>query len=200
MRNFIAITIILTSAFFCKGQSLNLVPVDSANFAIIADSLVDGYSIIPSPILPDSIKFNPEIIKICPCVIDSLNGLISYKSSSIFIKSNKCLFLYKTGLEYYIRVGQMTNVKNEYGKFIWKFSTNKMRKETADKYITITENEISKAEVPRYEGFVSVCDGVSYTFGDLTKSEFATTPIPYYYSDSIIELIELSNKLIKRNR
>lgn len=191
MRNFIAITIILTSAFFCKAQSLNLVPVDSANLEIIADSLFDKYSI-----MPDSIKFNPEIDKICPCAIDSIIGLISYKSSSCYIKSNKCLFLYKTDSEYFIRVGQMTNVKDKSGKFIWKLSTNKMKKETAEQYIIMTKTEIDKAEVPRFREFVIVTDGVSHTFGDLEKSEFATTPSTFF-SDSVVELIKYSEKLIR---
>jgi len=192
MRNFI--TIILTSSFFCKGQSLNLVPVDSANFEIIADSLVDKYSI-----LPDSIKFSLEAYKICPCVINDVKGLISYKSSSFSIKNNKCLFLYKTDSEYFIRVGQMTNVKDKSGKYIFEFSAKKSKNEIAEQYINKTKKEIDNAEVPRFREFVTVTDGVNHTFGDIENRKYATTPITYF-SDSVNELIRLSEKLIKKNR
>ena len=194
MKKLTTIVLFLALTLFCNGQSLNLVPVDSSNFEIIADTLFDKYTFIP-----DSIKFNPELLKICPCAVNSLNGLVQYKSSSFFIKSNKCLFLYKIDSEYYIRVGQMTNIKDESEKYIWKFSTNRMKKEIAEQYISMTKKEIDKAEIPRFNTYVIVNDGVSHTFGDLEKRKFATTPITFF-SDDVIELIRFSEKLIKKNR
>lgn len=190
MRNFIIVTIILT-ANFCKGQSLNLVPVDSANFEIIADSLVDLYSEFQN-----STTFNPETLEICPCVISDINGLISYRSSSVFKKYNKCLFLYKTNAEYFIRQGQMTDVKNESGKYIWRLSTYKMNNEIAEEYIIKTRIEIANAKVPEFQHLVIVNDGVSHIFGDLENNIYAITPRAYF-SDSVIELITLSENLIK---
>lgn len=195
MRNFITLIIVLTCTFLCKGQSLNLVPIDSADFEIIADSLYDYNSI-----LPDSLKKDyHESYKICPCRIDSINGLVSYKSSCFLIKNNKCLFLYKTDSMYFVRVGQMTNVKDDSGKYIWKLSTNKIKREIAEPYITLTKNEIDKAEVPRFKQIMIVYDGCGYTFGNLEKSLYATTPITFY-SDSVIKLIELSEKIIRKNK
>ena len=194
MRNFITIAIILTNTFFCKGQSLNLVPVDSANIEIIADTVFDKYSFIP-----DSLKFSAENYKVCPCLIDSVNGLVSYKSSSFLIKRNKCLFIYKVNSNFYITVGQMTKNRDEHGKCIWSFSTKRLKNEIAEEYISKTKNEISKAEIPRFKNHVIVMDGTNFTFGDIEQNVFAATP-KTYFSDSVIELIKFSERLIKRNR
>jgi hypothetical protein len=145
MRYYISIIIIFASVCFCKGQSLNLVPVDSAKFEIIADSLVDKYDGFP-----DSIKFNPETYKSCPCSIDSGKGIISYKSSSNFIKTNKCSFIYRANSDYFIRGGQMTRVKDKFGVYKWVFSVEKLNKEVAEQYISKVKNEINKAEVSRF--------------------------------------------------
>ncbi len=194
MRNFITITIILTSTFFCKGQSLNLVPIDSANIEIIADSVFDKYSFVP-----DSLKFSSEIYKVCPCFIDSVNGLVSYKSSSFLIKRNKCLFIYKVDSDFYINVGQMTKKRDEHRKCIWSFSTKRLKNGIAVDYISRTKNEISKAEIPRFKNHVIVMDGTVYSFGDIEQNEFATTPRTNF-SDSVNELIKFSQRLIKKNR
>lgn len=196
MRNFIIITILLTVTILCKGQSLNLVPIDSANYEIIADTLIDKNSFLPDSTI---FKFNSELLKICPCAINSLNGLIQYKSSSFLIKSNKCLFLYKLDSAYYIQVGQMTNKKEGSGKYIWVFSTKKIKNEIAEKYIIMTKREIEKAEIPRFKTQVIVMDGGSHTFGDLGTRKFATTPITFSSGD-VTELIRFSEKLIKKNR
>jgi hypothetical protein len=197
MRNFITITIILTSTFFCKGQSHNLVPVDSANFEIIADTVFDIYSF-----LPDSVKFSPEIYKACPCLIDSVHGLVSYISTSFLIKRNKCLFIYKVNSDFYINVGQMTKKRDEHGKYIWSFSTKRLKNEIAEEYISKTKNEISRAEIPRFKNHMIVMDGTDFTFGDIEQNEFATTPKTpkTHFSDSVIELIKFSERLIKKNR
>lgn len=194
MRNFITITIILTSTFFCKGQSLNIVPIDSTNIEIIADTVFDKYSFVP-----DSLKFSTENYKVCPCLIDSVNGLVSYKSSSFLIKRNKCLFIYKVNSDFYINVGQMTKKRDEHGRYIWSFSTKRLINEIAEDYISKTKNEISKAEIPRFKNHMIVMDGTDYTFGDIEQNEFATTPITYF-SDSVIELIKFSERLIKKTR
>ncbi len=196
MKNLITITLILTSALFCKGQSLNLVPIDSANFEIVADTLFDRYSA-----MQDSIKFNPELYKICPCAIDSVKGLISYRSSSVFRKYNRCLFLFKTDSDYYIRVGRVPDVKDKSLKYSYELSPiRKISNETAEKYIALTKKEIDKAEVPRFDNVLIVNDGASHTFGDLGRGLYATTPIYVYdSSDSVKELIEFSEKLIKDN-
>jgi hypothetical protein len=171
-----------------------LVPADSANFEIIADTLYDSYSFVP-----DSIIFDSEIYKVCPCKIDSLNGMISYKTSSYLIKRNKCLFIYRSGSDFYINVGQMTKKRDEHGKCIWSFSTKRIKNELAEKYITMTNNEIDKAEIPRFTNHVIVMDGTNYTFGNIEQNEYATTP-KTYFSDSVIELIKFSNRLIKKYR
>jgi hypothetical protein len=192
MRNFITITIILTSTFFCKGQSLNLVPVDPSNIEIIADTVFDKYSFVP-----DSIKFNLENYKVCPCLIDSEHGLVSYKSSSFLIKRNECLFIYKVNFDFYINVGQMTKKRDEHGECIWRFSTERLKDKIAKEYISMIKNEINKAEIPRFKNHVIVMDGTDYTFGDIEQNEFATTPRTYF-SDSVIELIKFSERLIKK--
>ena len=194
MRLIITTIIILSTSFLSKGQSLNLVPVDSANFVLITDSLVDEYFI-----LPDSIKFNTETYKTCPCAIDSIKGLLSYKSTSFIINNNRCLFLYISDSVYYTQVGQLTNTKDEFGKLMWQFSIKKMKKEIAEQYIKKTTYEISKAEIPKLKEFVFTNDRVSHTFGDLKKNKYATTPITDL-SNSIIELIRFSEKLIKTRK
>lgn len=191
MRILIVI-IFLASISFCNGQGLNLVKVDSANFEIIADTLFDKYSI-----MPDSISFDPKVEKFCPCNIDSLNGLISYKSSTVFIKNNKCLFIYKIDSDYYIRSGQMTDKKDKQGKYIWEFSIKKIKNNVVVPYISLTKREIAKAEIPRFETIHIVNDGINYTFGDIEQNLFATTPTTNW-SNSIEKLIKLSESLIRK--
>jgi hypothetical protein len=193
MRSLIII-VFLTSITLCRGQSLNLVPVDSANFEIIADTLFDQYSF-----MPDSIRFEPEIEKFCPCSIDSLKGLVSYKSSTFFLESNKCLFIYKIDSDYFIRVGQMTNKKGKQGKYIWEFSIKSIKFKEVDQYISLTISEIAKAKIPRFESMLIVNDGISYTFGDIEQNLFATTPTTNW-SDSVQKLINLSERLIRKNK
>jgi len=196
MRTLLSIIITLTSAF-CKGQDLNLVPTDSATFEIIADSLVDRRSF-----LPDSIKFNPVVYKACPCVMESLENvaeLVSFKRSSFKIESNKCLFISKSDSGYFIIVGQMTNLKDESEKYIWKFSSRKLKTKIAEQYISKTKDEIDKASVPRFQEMLIVHDVDSYTFGDQNKRVYATTPTANY-SNSIVKLIKLSEKLIRKNK
>ncbi len=196
MRTILAIIITLTSAF-CKGQDLNLVPTDSATFEIIADTLFDSRSF-----LPDSIKFNPDIYKTCPCVmesVDSVTEIVSFMHSSLKLESNKCLFISKSNSGYFIRVGQMKKLKDESEKYIWKFSSRKLKTKIAEKYISKTKYEIDKATVPRFQEMIIVHDGDSYTFGNLDKRVYATTPIANY-SNSIVRLIKFSEELIRKNK
>lgn len=194
MRTSFTIALFLISGYLCKGQNLNLVPIDSASFEIVGDSLIDR-----SSALTDSTKFDPEAYKICPCMIEGKKGLVSYRSSSFFVKRNNCLFLYKADSEYFMRVGQVMNRKDASGRFIWKISSNKIKEELAEQYISKIKAEIDKARVPKFREFVIVNDGVSHTFGDLERSKYATTPVTYW-SDSVQDLIRLSEKIIKKNR
>lgn len=201
MKNLIILALLLTLTVFCKAQGHNLVPVDSANFERIADTLTNSERIAKT--LPYSSlahwKFNTELLKTCPCSIDNTNGLILYKSSSFKTNSNKCLFLYQNDLNYYVRVGQATDIKDKSEKYIWKFKTEKIKEKTAEAYISMVKMEISKAEVPKYKDDIIVGDGVLYTFGDLEKNNFATTP-KTDFSDSVKQLINTSEKLIDRNK
>lgn len=191
MRTLLTITILLT-AVFCKGQKNYLVPLDSAYFEVIADSLVDfGAG------LPDAYKFYPETYKTCPCIINDMHGVISYKSASFFRSSNKCLFLYTSNDEYFILTGQMTNKRDKTGEFIWKRAGFKVKTEIAEKYISMVRQEISKARVPEYDQLLIIMDGCSKTFGDLENNIYATTPRAFY-SDSVDELIEKTEKFIER--
>lgn len=193
MRCYISIIIVFASVCFCQGQRFNLVPLDSVKFEVIADSLINKYDGFP-----DSINFNPDTYKSCQCSIDSVEGLISYKSSANFIKSNRCLFIYRSTSDYFIRVGQMTRVKDKFGLYKWVFSIKKLTKEVAEQYISKAKNEINIAEVSRFRELVIVNDSVSHTFGDIEKGQYATTPITNY-SDSLKKLIKLSVKLIRKN-
>jgi hypothetical protein len=181
----------------CKGQNLNLVPIDSANYELIADTLLyDTYSVWQES---DSILFDPEWYMGCPCANDSLNGIVSYWSSSIFISSNNCLFIYEFDSEYLISIGEVTDIDNESGTFSWRYKTQPIKEKYVVPYIDKMRDELLKAEVPRYEDFVIVDDGVSHTFGDIENDLFATTPRAYH-STSVASLIKLSNKLIRRYR
>jgi len=176
------------------GQGVNLVPVDSANFEYIGDSLTNRYSN-----LPDHLKYDSDSYKLCPCVIDSLKGIISYHSSSYLIKRNQCLFFFEKEDEYFVRVGQMTMNKNNDGKYIWKFSTKPIKRKTANEYISLISNEISKAEIPRFNTLYIVMDGTSFTFGDLKQKKFATTPITNF-NESVKKAIKYSRKIIRKNK
>ena len=41
-------------------------------------------------------------------------------------------------------------------------------------------------------------DGTTYVFGDIENNKYATTPI-FGYSDSIEQLIKLSERIIRKN-
>jgi len=191
MSRWLLIILLVIATLRGIGQGVNLVPVDSANFEIISDSLFDRYSFIDW-------KFDSETYKHCPCTIDTLDGIISYYSSSFSIKSNRCIFIYKSVNDYFVRVGQVTHKDEETGRFIWEFTTNRLEDKTAINYISIVKNEISKAEVPTYETLYIVHDGVSFTFGDIEKNIFATTPITDF-SESLEKTIKLSQKIIRKN-
>jgi len=167
------------------------VPLDSASFEVIADTLVDL-----DARLPDEYKFNPERYKTCPCLLSEVHGVILYKSVSAFRKYNRCLFLYKSNDDYFILMGQMMNDKNEAGEFIWKLSGDKLESKVAEEYISMVRQEISKARVPEYDQWVIVNDGASHTFGDIENNIYATTPRAYY-SESVDELIEMTEKFIR---
>ncbi len=187
MKEFVAITFLIANTFLCKGQSLNLVPVDSANFEIVADTLIDRYAMFP-----DSIKFNPENYKSCPCTVAGVIGLISYKSSSFIIRKNKCIFLYEKDSVYFVRVGQLEIVNAESKKYQWKLSTRRLQKNKAERYIAFARSEIEKAQIPRFKDFLVVHDGISHTFGDLERNKYATTPVAGW-SASVEQLIKMSN-------
>lgn len=190
----ILIIIFFSSISFCRGQNLNLVPVDSANFEIIADTLIDKYSF-----MSDSMRFDPAIEKFCPCNIDSINGIVSFKSSSVFIKSNKCLFIYKIDSEYFIRVGQMTNKKNKRVKYIWEFSVKRIKEKGVDQYISLIKREIAKAEIPKFKSMIILNDGINYTFGNIEQNIFASASTTNW-SNSVQKLIYLSERLIRKNK
>jgi hypothetical protein len=186
----LTIIALLLSITICNSQNLNLVPVDSANFEFVSDSLVD-YSNLTN------FKFDPEVYKKCPCIIDSLNGFVSFKSKSNLIANNKCMFIYKIDTSYFTRIGQMINRKDEHREYIWTFSTKKIKEKEAKEYIELVKNEIYKATVPRLASTVIVYDGTTYIFGDLEKSSFAITPVSYY-SNSVGKLIKSTEKLAKK--
>ncbi len=137
MTRFIIIKLLLITSLNCIGQGVNLVPIDSANFEYIGDSLVDRREVVA-----ENITFDSDNYKKCPCVIDSLKGIISYQSSSFLIKRNQCLFLFENKDEYFVRVGQMTKNKNTEGEYIWKFSTKPIKEKTASEYIALINNEV----------------------------------------------------------
>jgi hypothetical protein len=193
MKKF-AILLQLIAFTYCNGQNLNLVPVDSSNFMIIADTLYDCYKFLPDDI---SKGYELEKKKYCPCTLVDSFGVVSFNSSSFFIKYNKCMYIYRSDSDYYARVGMMTINKDDYGKSIWHYSIKKMNKKTALEVISLIRIEILKADIPKYSSVIIANDGVAYTFGDIVNKSFATTPVTGY-SDSIIKLIHLSDKLIRK--
>jgi hypothetical protein len=194
MKYFLLIVIAFLSTF-CFGQNLNLVPSDSSNFMIIADTLFDTHQFISDSSL---IIYDKEINKTCPCIVENSNGIVTYKSGSFSIKNNRCLYLYESDSNYIIRVGQMTSNKDSEEKYRWYFKTNIIEEKVATKLINDIKDEIKKAKVPVFETLMIVHDAPSYTFGDLQNNSFATTPITGY-SNSVKKLIKFSNQIISKN-
>ncbi len=194
MTRFIIIKLLLITALNCIGQGVHLVPIDSANFEYIKDSLINRFEGID-----ENITFDADNYKKCPCVIDSLKGIISYQSSSNLIKRNQCLFLFENNNEYFVRVGQMTKHKNTAGEYIWKFSIQPIKEKTASEYISLINREISKAEIPRFKDVYIVMDGTNFTFGNIKQNKFATTPITNF-NDSVEKAIKYSQRIIRKNK
>ncbi len=194
MTRFIIIKLLLITSLHCIGQGVNLVPIDSANFEYIGDSLMDRLEGVS-----ENITFDSDNYKKCPCVFDSLQGIISYQSSSNFIKRNQCLFLFENKDEYFVRVGQMTKNKNTEGEYIWKFSTKPIKEKTAIEYISLINSEVSKAEIPKFKEIYIVMDGTNFTFGNIKQNKFATTPSTNF-NDSVEKAIKYSQKIIRKNK
>lgn len=194
MTRFIIIKSLLIISLSCFGQGVNLVPIDSANFEYIGDSLTNRLKD-----MADNIIFETDNYKKCPCAIDSIKGIISFHSSSYLIKRNQCLFLFEHEGEYFVRVGYMTKNKNTRGEHIWRFSTKPIKEKTASEYIHLINNEISKAEIPSFETVNIVMDGTKFIFGDLKKNKFATSP-KTNFNDSVVLAIDYSRKIIRKHK
>lgn len=93
MRKIIlSIFILIVLNQFLFSQNNKLIPVDSCNYILVADTLIDQYEYFSDSNL--IFQFDPERIKECPCSKDNENGIVSNKSSSFKIKENKCFFLF----------------------------------------------------------------------------------------------------------
>ncbi|HEY9113491.1 MAG TPA: hypothetical protein VIN10_02250 [Bacteroidales bacterium] len=187
--------IVLQNSF---GQSKQLIIVDSSNFVIINDSLIDKYKAYSDSNM--RFTFYTEKIKNCPCNNGEDKGMISFKSSSFLIKENTCFYIYQVIQDYFIHVGKMTKYKDEKGKHVWKFKTKSINEVNALELIEKYKTTIQNSEIPKYDSWDNyplVMDGISYTFGDIDSNSFSTTP-RWDYSESVKEIIKISNKLIKR--
>jgi hypothetical protein len=187
--------IVLQNSF---GQSKQLISVDSSNFVIINDSLIDMYQTFTDPRM--KFEYDPENIKDCPCNNGENKGLISFKSYSFLIKENTCIYIFQVNQDYFIHVGKMTKYEDEKGKFIWKFKTKSINEVYAIELIEKYKTEIQNSEIPKYDSWDNypiVMDGISYTFGDIDSNSFSTTP-RRDYSESVKEIIKITNKLVRR--
>jgi hypothetical protein len=181
------------------GQSKQLIPVDSSNFIIIKDSLIDIYQTVSES--NKNFAFDLEKVKYCPCNNGENKGLISFKSSSFLIKQNLCLYIYNVSQNYFIHVGKMTKSRDEKGKHIWKFKTKQITEDKAKELITKYRTVLKNSEIPKYDSWDNypiVMDGISYTFGDIESNSFSTTP-KWDFSESIKEIIKDSEKLVKKS-
>jgi len=193
---FIFISFVVIQSSF--GQSKQLIPVDSSNFVIINDSLVNILQTITNSNM--KFDFDPEKINDCPCIFGEKEGLISFKSTSYLIKKNTCFYLYLNKRDYFIHVDKMTKSKDEKGKHIWKFKTKQINGDKAKELITKYRTVIRDSEIPRYDSWGNypvVMDEISYTFGDIENDSFSTTP-RRDFEESIKEIIKNSEKLIKK--
>ena len=180
------------------GQRKQLIPVDSSNFIIIKDSLIDMYQTVSDSNM--NFTFDPEKIKYCPCNNGENKGLISFKSSSFPIKQNVCFYIYQVNQDYFVHVGKKTKSRDAKGKHIWKFKTKSINKDNAKELIKKYKTAIKNSEIPKYvswDNYPIVMDGISYTFGDIESDLFSTTP-QWNLSESVMEIIKISEKLIKR--
>jgi len=193
------IIILLISSFFivqeASGQFEHLVPLDSSNYVYIRDSLIDIYKSIPDTNFSFALQLKK--IKQCPCSVKNVKGIISFKSYSLFIKSNACYFIYQSDNGYKIRVGHMTKIKDESGNLKWKFKTVRMKEIQMNELILNVKIAVAGAKVRRFNSWKNmpiVYDAVGYLFEDIEKQKFAET-FSGYCSESLLPLIKNSKKL-----
>ncbi len=179
----------------CFGQSLNLVPADSAYYSYVGDTLINSGDFY-AKYRNTNIKEN---VMACPCIHEKYDGIVAYTTQpEMLIKLYKCLFIYQIDSEFFITVGQMATEKDKNGGNVWNVSTRKIREEIANEYIKMVRHEISKAKVPRFEGHIAVFGGTMGIFGDIEQQKFAVTP-KTFYSESLRKLTKLTNRLIRIN-
>jgi len=180
------------------GQGNNLVPVDSSNYVLIGDSLIDLYKSISNSNM--SFSFEPDRVKHCPCLGETKFGLISFKSSAMLIRLNKCYFLYKDSVGYHLRVGLMTNKKDKNGKYIWKINSASIKEETANELVSAVKNIVFNAKIEKYNSIQEipiVYDKTEYVFGDVENQNYAVTPTTNF-SEPVKLIIKKSSKIVKR--
>lgn len=177
------------------GQKGSLIPLDSSNYVILGDSLIDIYK----GMAPDTLfRFDPENLKYCPCWIDNVDGVISFKSSSFFSRYNTCFYIYLKEKEYFIRVGRRRNRKGDHS---YHYQTVSIKESVAKKIIQDFKTAISEAQLPRYSSWKEypiVEDGTTYVFGDLEKQKFGIAPLSSY-SALVSSIIKESIRLVQRN-
>ena len=201
---FLSIILSANQVVLCQN---NLIPYDSTNYKYIADTLFnelgmyfgladeDGILNIHDTIVEQ--MYDYERIKECPCLKENENNLISYKSSSYFIKENKCLALFMENNKYKIRTGTLIK-ENKRGNYEYVFKEKNIEEEKAINLVRLITKEVNRREVPSYDGFLIACDGIEYVFGNEITKEYGVKD-NLIGSESISHLIKMLDKMIRKN-
>jgi hypothetical protein len=178
------------------GQNGNLIPLESYNYIMVGDSLIDQFLKFPSP--GTAVRFEPKKIRDCPCQVDNVGGVISFKSAAFIHHDNTCFYIYLTDKGYLMKVGRIITRK---GINTYQFKTVSIEESFAKKLIQEFKKAISEAQIPRYSSwgeYPIVTDGQQYVFGDFERNKFGIAP-ETKYSELVTLIIKESTRLVNRN-